>query len=194
MSGYDDILQFWFGNRPIATAEAFKERAPLWFGASAENDALVTRLHGDTIERVARGEHADWADHPRGRLALILAVDQFPRNVYRGTARAYAYDAKALELSEEGIARGLDRDLPVIQRLFFNMPRGHAESVHLQQVANAYVEELFVQAPALSPLVMPHARQHLAVIARFGRFPERNAALGRVSTPEEQAYLQTGAL
>lgn len=184
------ILRFWFGDRPIETAEDFKRRAPLWFGANPKIDEFLRERWGDTIERIARGDFDAWADQPHGRLAMILALDQFPRNAWRGTARAFAYDARACALSDDGIVRGLDVGLPTIQRVFFNMPRGHAEDLRFQSIANSYVDALFGSDPALAPIIMPHARANLATIARFGRFPARNAALGRASTAEELEFLR----
>lgn len=184
------LIDFWFGDRPIVKLDDFLQHVPLWFWADEEQDAALRARWGATIDHVASGGWDARADEPRVRLAMIVALDQLPRNAYRGTSRAFAYDERALALSEDGIARGLDEALSTAQRIFFNLPRGHAESLRLQQVANAYVEALFEKDPAFASIVMPQARGHLATITRFGRFPQRNRALGRESTPEEVAFLE----
>src|SRR5690606_7868089 len=120
------IHEFWFGPRPW-TAAALEERMAFWFGRAdeaerAERDAAIGREFGASIERAAAGELSAWAREPRGRLCLILLLDQFPRNVHRGTARAFAYDAAALELALDGIAAGMDRALDPVERVFFYMP------------------------------------------------------------------------
>src|SRR5690606_10770379 len=127
-------------------------RMAFWFGRAdeaerAERDAAIGREFGASIERAAAGELSAWAREPRGRLCLILLLDQFPRNVHRGTARALAYDAAALELALDGIAAGMDRALDPVERVFFYMPLQHAESLDVQERSVAAYRQLLAEAP-----------------------------------------------
>lgn len=193
------VLSYWFG------AEAFDDnpgaldrRLRVWFGGGPEADDEVRRILGPSFERAVRGELDDWATTPRGRLALIVLLDQVPRQLHRGEAASFAYDARALELSEDGITRGLDAPLRIAERIFFNMPRGHSEDLETQRRGYAYVTQLFPIAHPMFRLRFDDiARKHVEVLERFGRFPQRNATLGRASTEPEREYLdmlkRTGA-
>jgi uncharacterized protein (DUF924 family) len=180
-------------------SEELPARLALWFGQGLERqqrraqDAHLAARFGTSIEQAARGELAQWADSPRRRLSLILLLDQFPRSVYRGTRRAFAADEQALGLALSGIQSGGDAALDVVERIFFYMPLQHAESLDAQLESQMVYQRLFEEGPApLRPLfvaALEAAREHHALIARFGRFPHRNRALGRASTEEERAYL-----
>ena len=152
---------------------------------------------GGLVERALRGELDSWADTARGRLALILVLDQFPRNIFRGTARAFGGDAAALTLTLEGTKAGMDRGLSACERVFFCMPLQHAESLAMQeravQVFRAIAREADDRERAFAESCVPYAVAHLDIIRRFGRFPHRNAIHGRESTPAERAYLAAGA-
>ncbi len=167
------ILHFWFTE--LGPKQHFAKDAAL-------DEAIRTRF-GATLESAARCELFAWRATPEGRLAEVLVLDQFSRNVYRDTARAFAQDALALALAQELVANGQDRDLPAAQRIFAYMPYMHSESalVHTQAAA------LFDQAGMEDTLRFELA--HKAIIDRFGRYPHRNALLGRESTPEELAFL-----
>ena len=170
-----------------------------WF--SSKSDAAAIRAidrqiegqFGADMERAARGELASWARTPRGRLTLILLLDQFPRNVFRGTARAFATDSMALELALSGMHLGADTALHVAERLFLYMPLQHAERPDVQDQSVTAVAALAVDAPVpLRPLFeecVRFAEQHRDIVHRFGRFPHRNAILGRASTPQEREFL-----
>lgn len=169
-----------------------------WFGGDADCDAAIKARFSGAVEAAGRGDLDDWASDPRGRLALILLLDQFPRSLYRGSARAFAHDAAALSLTIHGIERSHDRALGPLERLFFYMPMQHAESLDVQERSVAIftaLAENATQGPIAAALAgcATYARQHRDIIARFGRFPHRNAALGRVSSPQETAYLAGGA-
>jgi uncharacterized protein (DUF924 family) len=151
---------------------------------------------GALVERAARGELASWADGPRRRLSLILLLDQFPRNMFRGTARAFATDAQALALTLSGMQSAADAALEVVERIFFYMPLQHAESREVQEESVAAYRRLLAEAP---PELHEHfastlrsAENHRGIIERFGRFPYRNQVLGRSSTPEERDWLSAG--
>ncbi|MFN8643839.1 MAG: DUF924 family protein [Candidatus Binatia bacterium] len=189
------VLDFWFGARD-AGAEARAAHAARWFAGTAAVDAEIAARFAADVAAAVRHQRDHWAATARGRLALILLLDQFPRHLYRGRAEAFASDGHALTLALSGIDAGLDRHLDPLERAFFYLPLEHAESLAAQERCVAAFEALLVECPAaLRTLAMPfvdHARQHRDVIARFGRFPHRNGALGRDSTAAERAYLAAG--
>jgi uncharacterized protein (DUF924 family) len=195
-----EIREFWFGRLPLS-ARALGERMRFWFpdDAAAEltrqRDAAIQVRFEPLMEQAVRGELNAWADSPRRRLSLIILLDQFPRNVYRSTARAFASDEQALALALSGIQSGAESALDVVERIFFYMPLQHAESPEVQDESVAAYRRLLNESP--DPLrseiagVLRYAEEHRQVIERFGRFPQRNGALGRETTPEERAYLNT---
>lgn len=192
MSEYDDVLVFWFGfdaRGPIP-----EERLKFWFGGSPETDERIRDRFGGRVGKASRGELSHWEEEPCGRLALILLLDQFTRNIYRGTPQAYALDSRALQLSLDGLARGHDQALEPIERAFFYLPLEHAEDLSAQQRSVHLFESLIedvaeVQRPAIESFA-DYARRHCDIIARFGRFPHRNSTLGRPSTDKEAAFLR----
>lgn len=167
------VLDFWFTE--LTHKQHFAKDAGL-------DDTIRTRF-GATLEAAARCELFAWRATPEGRLAEILVLDQFSRNVYRDTPRAFAQDPLALALAQELVASGQDRNLPLAQRSFADMPYMHSESalVHAQAV-------LLFDQPGMEDTLRFELR-HKAIIDRFGRYPHRNALLGRESTPEELAFL-----
>ena len=179
----EDILEFWFG-RP-GSAEYGHSRN-VWFRKDSAFDAEIMARFGVAIETAIAGGFADWSS-PRGALARILLLDQFTRSAFRGTPRAVAGDVRAVEVAGEAIARGDDGALTPLERWFMYLPYEHAESRESQERALALFRRLREQTGLAEPLVW--AEKHAAVIRLFGRFPHRNAVLGRVSTPEEIAFL-----
>ena len=169
----DAVLDFWFSTRA----------QPLWFARNAEFDAQVRARLGAAFALACEGRLEGWAETPRGLLALVVLLDQVPRNLHRGGAQAFATDARALALAEAGLARGFDATLAPAERQFLYMPFMHAEDSAAQARSVALFEALAYEDAA------DYARQHRDVIRRFGRFPGRNAALGRPSTPAEEAFL-----
>jgi uncharacterized protein (DUF924 family) len=145
----------------------------------------VRERFGDVLARARRGLCEAWAATPRGRLALIVVLDQFSRHIYRGTPDAFAQDAAAQVLCVDGIERGFDRVLTAAERHFFYMPLMHAEAAELQARSIEKFTELVREAES----VLQFARDHQSVVARFGRFPTRNEALGRPTTPQEERFL-----
>jgi uncharacterized protein (DUF924 family) len=145
------------------------------------------------VERAALGELASWADSPRRCLSLILLLDQFPRNIHRGTARAFASDDQALAVTLSGMESAADAALDIVERLFFYMPLQHSEVREIQDESVAGYRRLVAEAPqelrSAFQDVLKYAEQHRSIIERFGRFPHRNRVLQRVSTPEEVAWL-----
>lgn len=196
-----DILLYWFGPRPY-TAESLQPYTRIWFGAQSapeiipQVDELIRERFGATLEAALEGQLAGWDSSPRRRLALILVLDQFCRHIHRGTQQAYAGDERALSLSVSGVLVGADAALDPVERIFFYMPMQHAESLDVQEESVAAFRRLTTEAPAaLQTLFEDSLRSAIAhrdTIARFGRFPYRNAPLGRESTPEEIEWLGAG--
>lgn len=195
MTTPDDVLSFWFSDADLE-APPGAERFALWFQSTAAQDQEIRDRFGDAIALAQRGELDGWSATPAGRLALVLTLDQLPRNAARGSAGAFAGDALALRHALRAIDRGEDRRLPTLQRIFLYLPLEHAEDLAHQERCVALMAQAAAEAPAaLGPLLaqwVSYAEQHRDIVARFGRFPHRNAALGRVSTPDELAFLSGG--
>jgi uncharacterized protein (DUF924 family) len=192
-----EVLEFWFGHGPWDAAR-LAERSAFWFGgddaaAVAARDVEIRNKLEPLLELAARGEFASWATSPRRRLALIILFDQVPRNAYRGTAAAFAFDREALALTVEGMQLAADAALDPLERLFFYLPLEHAESLEAQDAAVAALDRLAGDAPEhlreFCVYCAGFARQHRDIIAKFGRFPYRNAVLERESTPAEIEWL-----
>ncbi|HWO42968.1 MAG TPA: DUF924 family protein [Candidatus Eisenbacteria bacterium] len=191
----EEVLDFWFGGSAHDAAQA-AARKRLWFEASAEFDDVVRRRFRDTVEAAAAGRLEGWLAGPHSALALVLLLDQFPRNIWRGTAQAFSCDAQALRVARHALGAGYRSALSPVEQAFLIMPYQHSESIGEQRESVALYEELLRAAsPEWHPLLeenLSFARQHLAIIERFGRFPHRNRILGRISTPEEEQYLASG--
>ena len=184
------VLAFWFGEPGSNERETFRE---LWFRKSEATDRQIADRFGPTIERALRGELADWSRQPESALAQILLLDQFTRNVFRDTPRAFAGDARALAAATAMVGQRQDEALPALQRSFVYLPFEHAEGAAAQDEAVRLFTRLLESTPAPSPelrSMLDYAERHRAVIRRFGRFPHRNTILGRHSTPDEIAFLQ----
>ena len=180
------ILDFWFG--PPADP-AHTQSRPQWFRKDASFDAEIARRFGPLIDEAVAGGLQDWTATPTGTLALILVLDQFTRNTGRDTPRAFAGDPRALSLAKSLVAAGLDKTLTGVQRQFVYLPFEHAESLADQDTSVRLFAQLGQDEPALAGL-LDWAERHRVIVARFGRFPHRNAALGRASTTEETAFLR----
>lgn len=186
MSTQDDILGFWFTDGPDTWRKA-------WFVRDADFDAAIAQRFGATLGQAASGAHDAWAETPEGALALAIVLDQFPRNLFRGQARAFATDPKALALARRAVVRGFDRALTPTQRVFLYLPFEHSEATADQDLSVALFEGLRDVAALAAPSgAIDYAWRHRAVIGKYGRFPHRNAALGRASTAEEEAFLAAG--
>ncbi|MFM5873979.1 DUF924 family protein [Aeromonas veronii] len=194
MQPWQPLLALWFGNEADDVLRATRQ-APLWWGKSSETDALLASRFGELVEAAAKGSLAHWADTPSGRLALILLLDQLPRNIHRGTPAAFARDPLARDLCLKGLSIGADKSLSPLERVFFYLPLEHAESREQQARSVALFEALAAEqagTPAQATFAgfADFARRHQVIIERFGRFPHRNDILGRTSTPQEAAFLQ----
>jgi uncharacterized protein (DUF924 family) len=184
MARAEEILEFWFGGDDSG-------RQRTWFAADPGfDDTCRARFLAD-YERAARGELEGWSDTAARCLALILLLDQFPRNLFRGTAQAFATDQKALAIAKHAVTAGLDDILAPRQRAFIYMPFQHSEDLADQRESVRLFRELAAGDPEQAGF-LEYAERHLEVIARFGRFPHRNAVLGRASTPQESEFLASG--
>lgn len=173
MKTAEDVLAFWFGEL----------QPPQWFRSDPAVDATILSRFGTTLGALREGVPETWTSTARGTLAAVIVLDQFPRNIHRGTPQAFSSDATALALSASAIARGLDRGLNEVERQFLYMPYQHAEDLAVQE------RSLELYAALGNANVLDFARRHRDIIARFGRFPHRNAILGRASTAEEAVFL-----
>ena len=194
--GPEDVLDFWFEG-VADDPQAIAARSKVWFQSDPAFDRLCRERFGVLHERAARGELDGWQETPRGTLALVVVLDQLSRNIHRGTRAAFACDAKALACCLLAREHGFDALLKPVERMFLYMPFQHTEdrerqdeSVRVWEALAASVEGEIAEYFENS---IGHAREHRDVVHRFGRFPHRNAVLGRDSTVEEQRYLEGGA-
>jgi uncharacterized protein (DUF924 family) len=190
------VLDAWFGDtrRAQDPKAAIGARMAWWFQADAKRDRFLERNFLQCCEAALTGELGAWQSEPRPRLALILLVDQLPRNLFRSTPRAFVGDDQAARLCLAGVRAGLDRDLQAIERAFFYMPLQHAEDPVAQDVAVDLFESLASEQADLPVFegFAKYARLHRDLVHRFGRFPHRNEVLGRTSTPEEIEHMESG--
>ena len=178
MSDPVEVLDFWLGEVGPAG----------WYAGGDAIDALCRDRFFDLWQSAHDDGLEHWVDGAVGTLAYLVLTDQIPRNIHRGTALAFATDARARAAARKALAEGWDMKVPEPERQFFYMPFEHSEDPADQEISVRYLTERMSSNPEMAL----HARAHQEVIARFGRFPTRNAALGRVSSPDEQAYLDTG--
>ena len=192
METAESLHAFWFGGK--ADDAAADRQSKLWWGKSSVVDAEVAARFEPLVQAARSGALSGWADTPQQALALILLTDQLPRNIYRGTAASFASDAAARSITVAGLEREIDRQLKPIERVFFYLPLEHAESMADQDRAVSLYTRLFQEAPAAQVEryrnFLTFALRHRRVIERFGRFPHRNAIIGRESTPGEVSFLQ----
>jgi uncharacterized protein (DUF924 family) len=189
----EHVLDFWFGP-PGRAAEIAGRQSKLWFGKSPDNDRAVAERFAATLVASAAGKLDHWTAAPRGRLALVIVLDQFPHHIHRDRPQAFATDPQALAQSLAALEAGEDEQLAPIERVFLYLPLEHAESLAMQERSVSLFQQLANEAAvderALFDNFLDYARQHRDVVARFGRFPHRNAILGRPSTPEEIEFLK----
>jgi uncharacterized protein (DUF924 family) len=188
----DRILDFWFSTEKLDSPQ-IDSRMERWFSIDPEQDQAIRDEFGGLIEQALRGELDSWAETIEGRLALILLLDQFSRNVFRGTARAFAGDKRALKHCVEASMSNQYKTLSPIQRVFFFMPLQHAESIGVQEkslrIYQTLAESVSGTMKETFLTFAQFAELHRDVVAQFGRFPDRNPILGRANTPAEDAYL-----
>ena len=191
----DEILTYWFGDTVRDTSKV-PARMGFWFGADPERDAEMRERWGELVTAASEGKLDFWTRTPRGRLAVLILLDQMRRNIYRGTAEAFGRDGRARYLMRDGVSRMMDLKLSPIERVFFYMPLQHAESLDDQELAvDRFLQverEVASRYRATFAGFRKYAQKHRDIIARFGRFPHRNAILGRRDTAEEAAWLAGG--
>ncbi len=191
-----DVFGFWFfpGYAEELVRVLSQGRRLWWHSKDSEVDGRIAALFTDDLARASRGLYDDWLESARGTLAFLILVDQFPRHIYRNDARAFDFDSLALATCSKGIARGFDKELEPIQRYFFYLPFMHGEAIDVQRRSVVLYDELYRTAPQDLKvgvgLVRDAAHRHHEIIERFGRFPHRNAALSRATTPEEEEFLK----
>jgi uncharacterized protein (DUF924 family) len=178
------LLGRWFGPPDDPGREKARE---VWFKSTPEFDAALRAEFLADHEAACAGVLQSWEGSAEGALALVILLDQIPRNIFRGNPRAYTSDALARPAADRALGRGFDRAVPPVWRGFFYLPFEHSENLADQERGLALFSSLPVRSDDSDPL--RHARRHHEIVARFGRFPHRNAILGRASTPEELAFL-----
>lgn len=191
-----DVLDYWFSVTDLDTP-TLDSRMDRWFGSSEELDGHIEERFGALVERASNGELDSWKDDPETRLALIILLDQFRRNIFRGKPEAFDKDANALKICIEGTMEGVHKHLTPEQRIFFFMPLQHAESLKIQDksvsIYNALAETVSDTLRETFATCAQFAELHRDIIAEFGRFPHRNAILGRENSSAETAYLSGNA-
>jgi uncharacterized protein (DUF924 family) len=181
-----EVLDFWFGQEGDPEYGRFRDE---WFRKDPVFDARVTEQFADLYEEAAAGDLDGWREDAESCLALVIVLDQFPRNMFRGDGRTHAEDDRALGASRYAIEHALDRELPDFKRMFLYMPFMHSENVESQRRSVELFERLAGEDGA--PDVVSYAVAHRDIVERFGRFPHRNEILGRETTPEEAVFLTT---
>ena len=192
-----EILDFWLGDgMDMASGWPTQDLNKRWFQGGVALDQEIKTRFGERVVQAINGELQDWAEQLASRLALIILLDQFTRNMLRASAQAFEGDARAQRLVLQTLQRHEDTQLPWVGRLFMYMPLMHAETLALQEESVARFSSLLAEAPArLKPKLqgnLDFAHQHHDIIEKFGRFPYRNAVLGRASTAQELDFLRTG--
>lgn len=194
MADHGQVLDYWFG-RLDSHGLAPADRRRRWF-AGQETDRYIADAFGGLVQQALAGELDHWAQQPDSLVALVTLLDQFPRNIYRGSAQAFSGDQRACEWVNRGIAQGVDGQLPLCWRTMFYMPLEHSESLVAQNLCVALLEQMHAKAAAPCEDYLrgcvDWARQHREIIVRFGRFPHRNAVLQRAATAEETAWIDGG--
>ena len=188
MSTLGEILDFWFGREGEEGEEGYGEFREAWFTKDLEFDREVRDRFEGAYEEAAAGKLDHWKDEAWSCLALIILLDQFPRNMFRGDPKTYAADDKALEAARHAVEHAYDRELPPYGRLFVYLPFEHSEDLEDQRSSVELFRKLAAEMG--SEDLLGYAVRHLEIIERFGRFPHRNEILGRATTPEEAEFLQ----
>lgn len=193
IKGAEEVLDFWFGELD-EEGRTEPEVSKRWFQKSDAFDEEIRSRFEGRYEEIAAGDHREWLRSPRGRLAYVIVLDQFSRNMFRDTPKMYALDERALQVALEGIEVGEDQELAFAERPFLYMALMHSESLKIQErcveLFEGFRDELQGEKREKIEYNLQYAIAHLEIVARFGRFPHRNEILGRESTPEELAFLK----
>ena len=193
IESHDEVLKFWFG-RVEETIVPTEHRAKIWFGEDEEIDAEIKTRFSTHLDAAFTGELDVWEKTPRGKLGLIIVLDQFARHIYRNSDQAFSQDAKALSICLEGMQHEADHALSLIERVFYYFPLLHSEKIRYQeQSVRAYrtlADLAFSETRVIFDSFLKFANHHYSIIHRFGRFPQRNIALHRESSKAEMAFLR----
>jgi uncharacterized protein (DUF924 family) len=193
MEPFDKVNKYWFG-RVEETVVPSERRARLWFGESLEIDTEIKELFANELEDVREGRCTVWENSPRGKLAMIIMLDQFSRHLHRGYPQSFSKDDYALSICIQGMETQEDHSLSLIERVFFYFPLLHSEHLkHQEESIRAYqmlVELAFPETQVNYESFFKFANHHYSIVRRFGRFPQRNEIMGRESTDEELEYLK----
>ena len=193
MEDVESILHYWFGGA-TDDAEIVREKSALWWKQDSKVDAEIRRRFEMMLNAEIKNEFASWSSSPRGQLARVLLCDQFPRNMYRDSPRAFDYDERARKLSRDALDTGRDKKLRPVERVFLYLPFEHSETVDDQALSLRLFTELVEDVPETDKSAfqkqLGFAQKHKEIIDRFGRFPHRNAILGRQSTAAEAEFLK----
>lgn len=191
-----EIIDFWLDDAVHSPEEALA-RHPTWYRCGPEFDAQIRSRFGAVVEQTLRGGLAEWESHPEGALALVITLDQFTRNLFRGTPEVYAGDARAWQVADACVATEAYQTLPVMGQVFLFHPFHHSERVAEQHRGVELVSALRDRVPAQWQTYLTRSvdgfSRHRDLVVRFGRFPHRNHVLGRADTPEEAEFLAAGA-
>ena len=193
LSNYSTLLEFWFGRKDLDN-EVIEEKSSLWWGKEENIDAYIRTHYSDLLARAVRGVLDTWLNEPRGHLAMIILMDQFSRNIYRNSPRAFSQDEQALDLAMRGTASGVDKKLTPVERVFFYMPFEHSECVVMQERSVSLYQGLIGEVADADKEkfvgYLDFAVKHADIVKRFRRFPHRNEILDRASTQAEIEFLQ----
>jgi uncharacterized protein (DUF924 family) len=191
----EDVLEFWFADA-ASSPQAARERNKFWFNGNPETDSEIWKVFEDVITDAAGDIYDQWGETGLGRLALIILLDQFPRNIYRGTSEVFRYDDRALALAGQGVTLGQLAGLSIPEQAFFLMPYQHSEDISVQragiQLMQAMTNEASEEWQAIAQGHLDFAVRHHDIVAAYGRFPHRNSLLGRSSTEAEAEFLTDG--
>ena len=192
-----EILRFWFGDLDDQTPLDKNPLVKRWFTKNENFDREIFKRFKDILERAGKNEFQDWEQDAKGRLALVILFDQFPRNMYRNNPQMFTYDSLALNLTLRTMYKKIDQGLHLVERVFLYMPLQHAEDIEIQKLSLQRFESLVVQSEKMCPSNTPYyaytlqyAKRHHDIIAEFGRFPHRNTILNRSSTEGEMDFLK----
>ena len=195
MTTPESILNFWFGDK-LDTVEAIIERSAVWYVTDSSFDEQIRERFGELLSLAQQGQLSDWLKEPRSCLALVVVLDQFPRNLYRESPRSFVFDRMALQVAVNAIDRGFDLELAPIESTFLYLPFEHDEDIESQNRCVSLFQGLVNRSPSelrrQFESSLSFAVRHRDVIERFGRFPHRNRLLARRSTEEELRYLESG--
>ncbi len=189
---FQKVLNFWFGSY-VDEVSCANQQSKLWWGKDPKADRQIKENFESDLHELVQGQRDDWLHTPQARLGAIIVLDQFSRNIYRDTVQAFTQDNLALQLCRDGLASGTDLSLRPLEKVFFYLPLEHAESIELQVLSVELFKNLrndvLPENRDLFNGYVDFAERHKSIIERFGRFPHRNAAMGRKSTSEEVEFL-----